>query len=406
MCRSPSMDARSDETFENVDWNELSRSRTVLTAERVSFAIGLIVLAGLIVYETHYVHLYLIGNWQVGLLDWILLFGVVVLLSFGVVPMLRRRNAIRRVGSRLLERPMVVLAGVYLAGFFLVGFFGPMIYRDPGLQFGLEYLPPVGFSADLVAVDCPGGVTGEAFDRQCHGSWEYPLGTNHRGHPMGFLLVEGIRVALYVVVATAAFVVPLATIVGVVSGLWGGLLDDVLMAIVTVQLSVPAIVVYFVGFAIFNPSLLLLLVVFGLLSWGGIARLVRSETVQRRQAGYVLVARGLGASRSYIARRHIVPNVTNTVVPAVFQLFALLVLVEAGIAFLGFHDIQLYSLGSTISESINAQIRGRVQVRADRPAYQIWWVSAFPALVLTATLAGFKLVGDGLRDALDPRIYR
>lgn len=406
MCRSPSMDARSDETFEDVDWDELSHSLNVLTAERVSFAIGLIVLAGLIVYETHYVHLYLIGNWQVGLLDWILLFGVVVLLSFGVVPMLRRRNAIRRVGSRLLERPMVVLAGVYLAGFFLVGFFGPMIYRDPGLQFGLEYLPPVGFSADLVAVDCPGGVSGEAFDRQCHGSWEYPLGTNHRGHPMGFLLVEGIRVALYVVVATAAFVVPLATIVGVVSGLWGGLLDDVLMAIVTVQLSVPAIVVYFVGFAIFNPSLLLLLVVFGLLSWGGIARLVRSETVQRRQAGYVLVARGLGASRSYIARRHIVPNVTNTVVPAVFQLFALLVLVEAGIAFLGFHDIQLYSLGSTISESINAQIRGRVQVRADRPAYQIWWVSAFPALVLTATLAGFKLVGDGLRDALDPRIYR
>ncbi|MDR5673991.1 ABC transporter permease [Halalkaliarchaeum sp. AArc-GB] len=390
-------------TFEHVDWTDRSRSRTILTPERIVLVFGLTVVSGLVAYDTYVAHVYLIGNWQTDGLDWLLLVGLVVLVSHAGVPALRRRRTFRRVGWRLFRRPAVTLAGVYLGIFVLVGLFGPILYRDPGLQYGLEYLPPVGFSAEFVAVDCPGEVTGDAFDRQCHGSWAYPLGTNHRGHPLGFLLIEGARVALYVVVFTAAFVVPPAIAVGVIAGLRDGLVDDVLMSVVTVQLSIPAIVVYFVGFAVLGPSLLLLLVVFGLFSWGGIARLVRSETLQRRERGHVLVARSLGARKSYLAKRHILPNVTNTVVPAVFHLFAILVLVEAGLAFLGFHELRLYSWGSTISESINAQIGSRLQLRADRPAYQIWWVSGLPALSLTLTITSFKLLGDGLRDALDPR---
>ncbi|WP_245998579.1 ABC transporter permease [Halalkalicoccus subterraneus] len=220
---------------------------------------------------------------------------------------------------------------------------------------------------------------------------------------MGFLLISGARVALYIVVFTAAFVVPLAAAVGIIAGLRGGLVDSLLMSYVDIQLSIPAIILYFLGYAYWNPSLLLLLATFGLLSWGGIARLVRSEVLQRREDGHVLVARSLGASRLYIAKRHILPNVTNTLVPAIFHLFAMLVLIEAGIAFLGFHDLELYSWGSTISESINAAVPGYVQSRADEPAYMIWWVSTLPALALTMTVFSFKLVGDCLRDALDPR---
>ena len=148
---------------------------------------------------------------------------------------------------------------------------------------------------------------------------------------------------------------------------------------------------------------MLLLATFGVLSWGGIARLVRSEVIRRREDGYVLVARSLGASESYIARKHVLPNSTNTLVPAAFQLLALFVLIEAGVAFLGFHQLETYSWGSTISESINAEVAGQLQNRADVPAYQIWWVSALPAAALTATLIAFKTLGDGVRDALDPR---
>lgn len=400
---SPMSDGGDGAAFEEVDWEDVSRTGRLLTPERVVLCVGLVLFAAVFVYERRFVRLYLVGNWRVEPVDWVFLCGLVVLAAYGVVPLYRNRRFVANTLGRLRDRPLAILAGVYVLAFALVGLLGPVVYQDPSLDFGYMYQPPLGFSAEFTSTHCAGEVTGDAFERRCHGSWAYPLGTNHRGHSLGYLLAEGARIALYVVVFTAVFVVPVATALGVVAGFRGGIVDDVLMTAINVQLSIPAIVLYFVGYAIFNPSLLLLLVTFGLLSWGGITRLVRSETLQRREQGHVLVARSLGAPSSYVATRHVLPNVTNTVVPAVFQLFALLVLIEAGIAFLGFHELEMYSWGSTISESINAQIAGQHQVRADRPAHRIWWISTLPMLALTLVLVSFKVVGDALRDALDPR---
>lgn len=397
-------DADDTAGFEDVDWESISRSRRLVTPARAALVVGLVLLGAIFAYERRYAGLYLIGNWQVARIDWVFLLGIVILVAYALVLLARNRRFAATVLARIRDRPLAILAGLYLLLFVIVGFLGPIVYRDPGLNFAHAYQPPVGFSGELTSPACAGEVTGGAFERRCHGSWTYPLGTNHRGYPLGFLVTDGARIALYVVVFTGAFVVPLATALGVFAGFRGGRVDDVLMTIIDVQLSIPAIVLYFVGYAIFNPSLLLLLVSFGLLSWGGITRLVRSETLQRRERGHVMIARSLGAPESYVARRHILPNVTNTVVPAVFHLLALLVLIEAGIAFLGFHDLEMYSWGSTISESINAQIAGQHHVRANRPAHRIWWISALPMLALTLTLVSLKLIGDGLRDALDPRL--
>lgn len=397
-------DGDPDASFEDVDWSSISQSRQLLSAELRTLLIGHVLFASLYVYDKLSADSVLIGTWRPELVDWVLLYGVVFLVAYGVVPVLRNRGTVRRLGIRLRNRPIVLLASGYLIAFFLVALLGPILYEDPGINFGYAFQPPIGFSEEVSSAQCAGDVTGGAFDRRCHGSWSYPLGTNHRGYPLGYLLIEGANIVLYVTAFTAVFVVPLATTLGIVAGLYGGVVDDVLMSIIDVQMSIPAIVLYFVGYAIFNPSLLLLLVSFGVLSWGGITRLVRSETLRRREHGHVLVAKSLGAPKTYLARRHILPNVTNTVVPAMFQLLALLMLVEAGIAFLGFHELELYSWGSTISESINAQIAGQHQIRADRPAHDIWWVSALPALALTVTITALKVVGDGLRDALDPRL--
>jgi peptide/nickel transport system permease protein len=395
----------SDEAarFEQVDWDEIGTRNRRLSSERAMLLAGLFVLFALYLYDRFLAHVYFVGTIRMETIDWVILLAAIIVLSYGMIPMRRNQKSVRRVLRELSAKPTALLVGGYLLALFLIGALGPLFVSDPGLRFEQAFNPPIGVSTQVTPFDCFGEVTGPPLDQSCHGSLSYPLGTNERGHPLGFLLVSGARVALYVTLFAAAFVIPLAATVGVIAGLYGGLLDDLLMGYVDIQLSIPAIVLYFLGYAYWNPSLLLLLLTFGLLSWGGIARLVRSEVLQRREDGHVLVARSLGASRLYIAKRHILPNVTNTLVPAVFHLLAMLVLIEAGIAFLGFHELELYSWGSTISESVNAAVPGYVQSRADEPAYLIWWVSTLPALALTATILSFKLLGDSLRDALDPR---
>jgi len=379
--------------FEEVDWDDVDRSGSVLSPERATFLAGLSLVAVAYWYDVAVARVYLIADWRTRAVDWALLLSLVILVSYGVVPALRRRDRMRRVLARAASRPLTMLGGAYLTAILAVGALAPVIAVDPGLQFQYALHPPVGVTTDAPVQECLGTETGGPFDRTCRGSLAFPLGADDRGVPMEYLLVTGARVTFYVLAITAAFVVPLAAVIGVVSGLRGGRIDDALMGYVDLQLCLPAIVVYVVANAYWHTSLFVLLATFGLLSWGGIARLVRSETLQRREAGHVRVARGFGASWTYIARRHVLPNVTNTLLPAAFQLLALLLLVEAGVAYLGFQDVQLYSWGATISQGLSA----------GHPAYEVWWVSAVPGLALVLTVFSLKLVGDGLRDALDPR---
>lgn len=389
--------------FESVDWDEVEPSRDIFTAERVTLLVGILLIVGLYIYDARYAHVYTLGSWRAEPIDFVFLLSFAALFAYVVVPLLGRWDTVKRFLARLRSKPATLAASVYLLVFVFVGLVGPFFVPNPGLRFEHAFHAPLGFTSEVVSVECVGEVTGGPFDSKCHGSWEYPLGTNERGHPLGFLLVAGARTALYVVVISAATVFPLAAAVGIIAGTRGGWVDSLLMSYVDVQLSIPAIIFYFLGYSYWGPSLLLLVVAFGLLSWGGIARLVRSEVIQRQGSGHVRVARSLGASKRYIAERHILPNITNTLVPAVFQLLALLVLFEAGVAFIGYHELELYSWGSTISESINAEVAGQMQTRAEEAAHRIWWVSTFPAVALTVTMLSFKLVGDGLRDALDPR---
>jgi len=399
---------RGGARFERIDWEAVEGRRRPVRPERAVLAVGLVALTALVLYDRYVAGVYLVGTWNVTAVDWLFLLALVVLLAYGVVPAVRNRRAVLRVARRLRSRPLAAASLSYLGLFFLVGLFGPGLLGSPTLDPGVQYLPPVGETVPASATsDCPGGVTGEGFDRVCHGTREYPLGTNHRGHGMGHLLVLGARTALTVTVVAVGLVVPLATVVGVAAATYGGWVDSLLMAYVDVQLSVPAIVIYFVSMFYIGPSLFLLLVVFGLLSWGGIARLVRSEVLQRREEGYVLASRAAGASKASVAKAHLLPNVTNTVVPAVFHLVPVLILTEAGIAFLGFEDARAYSWGETIADGLGQTVSAASP--ADRfhnlavTPLDVWWVSAVPAVVLALTLVAFKLAGDGIRDALDPR---
>lgn len=396
----------STSRFEAVDWTEIQRSRTLVSPERLTFVVGLVVVFALYVYDSS-TGIYLVGDIKVTRLDWVTLAGLVVIASLYGVPIAKRRNRTRRVLRRMLSRPKYVFGVVSLGLVALVGLLGPWLTSRSVFRFHHGYHAPVGFTGRMLWTgECLGTVTmaPDGFTRYCDGTWQYPLGTNHRGHPLSHLVVEGASVAMDVVVFTLAFIVPIAAFVGIVAGFWGGRVDDLLMGYVDIQLSIPALVAFIIGYMYWNVSVLLLLVTFGFLSWGGIARLVRSETLQRREDGYVLVARSLGASAPYIGRRHIIPNITNTLVPAVFHLLALFIIVEVGIAFLGFHAVDTYSWGSTIQEGIALPVdTGKSYIDPPASTAKLWWVSTFPATALTITIFALKLTGDALRDALDPR---
>ncbi len=389
------MDDDERPPFQRVAWDDVSPRRRRVTTERLVLLVGVCGLLAAFLYDVFVARIYLVGEWEVAPVEWGVLLALVGLAAYGVVPALRRPAAVRRLWGRIRSDRRLLAALGTLGGVVTVGLVGGPVLGSPTVDFLYAYQPPLGVTAKVYGASCYGEIVqGSGITRYCQGSLYYPFGTNTRGQPLDYLVIRGARPAAFVLVFTAAFVVPLAAAVGVAAGLRGGRLDDLLMTYVDVQLSLPALFAYFLGYMYVGPSLLLLLVTFGLLSWGGLARVVRSEVLQRREAGHVRVARSLGASDRYLAVHHILPNVTNTLVPAVFHLFAILVLVEAGVAFLGLSDAELHSWGTTIAEGLTT---------SPMAPHDVWWISTVPALALTATVVACKVAGDGLRDALDPK---
>lgn len=379
--------------FERIDWTAVDEGRALPSPEPVALLVGLAALVAVYVHHVLTDQVYLAFRWNVGPADWLALSALVVVLAYGVVPAARNRRETRRVLRRLRRRRLTALALAVVVGVLLVAVVGAVLVRQPELTLD-RFQPPVGTSVPyhITQSDCAGPVAdGFDSDRPCFGTWEYPLGTDRWGYELTDLLLVGARMVVYATVVTLGLIVPLATTVGLVAGYYGGTVDELLMAYVDVQLAIPAVVVYLVGFMLVGNSLFLLLVAFGLLSWGGIARIVRSETLQRREEGYVLAARSVGASRPYVLRRHLLPNVANSVVPAAFHLIAVLVLTEAALAFVGFHAM-FQSWGMTIAEGVFTG-----------PVREVWWASTFPAVALAVTVVALKVAGDGLRDVLDPR---
>jgi peptide/nickel transport system permease protein len=396
-------DTASDSpSFETVEWSDTERSRRFVTAERVTLLVSVLLL-GVLYLVDQARGTFIVADWKVTRIDFLFLGAVGVIAAYVVVPAITNRERTGQVLRDLWSRPSAVLASIYVTLVALAGTVGYALVPNPFLNGeSYQFNPPVGLTTKAHN-GCGGPTSGSAFDEVCRGSLDAPLGTARFGERVDFLLVAGARPTLYVAVIGAVLVIPLAVAVGVTAGLRGGLADRLLMSYVDLQLSIPAIMLYFIGFIYFSASLLLLLAAFGLWTWGGVARLVRSEVIQRREEGHVTVARSLGASQLYIAKRHIVPNITNTLMPAVGQLLALLVLYEAGVAFLGFYEVTVTSWGSMISEYINAEVASQNLQRASQPAHEIWWLSTFPAIAIALLMLSFKILGDGLRDALDPR---
>jgi peptide/nickel transport system permease protein len=342
--------------------------------------------------------------WDLTQLDWVLVACLAIVGWVAVPPLFKDPERTRQYWRQFRRDRTAVVALAYLTVFTVIGVVGPLLVGDQVASLLRAFQPPYGLSVGAGTTECIGTLT----DGRCHGSLQYPLGTNSLGLGVLYLLVKGARVSLLVALVAGAVVAPIGTMVGVVAGYLGGAVDEVLMRYVDVQEAIPAFVVYILAAFFLGKSLLLLLAVFGLLSWGGVARLVRSETLQRRSTGYVRAARAAGAGRLHVIRRHVLPNVRGTVLTAISQLIPGLLLAEVAIGYLRLNDETLRSWGWTLSMGLSGYHGNFPSVASffPNPSYSFmdkWWVATISAITVAVTIAAFALVGDRLREVLDPR---
>lgn len=243
--------------------------------------------------------------------------------------------------------------------------------------------------------EMPGFSTGEARNAP---SLKYLFGTDRIGHDVFSRVIYGAENALFVGFGAAFIAMSIATLVGLVSGYYGGIVDNILMRITEIFLVIPFLLILLVFLKVITaiaPSgvggLSIVTIMIGLFSWAANARIIRGEVLRIKEQEYIEASKTLGANNTRIIFRHILPNVLHVIIVLTTLMIATAILVEAGVSFLGFGDP-------------NAITWGQLLERASGSIKEAWWEGVFPGLFITVLVLGFSLLGNGLRDALDPRL--
>jgi peptide/nickel transport system permease protein len=224
------------------------------------------------------------------------------------------------------------------------------------------------------------------------GSIDHPLGTDQLGRDILSRAIFGARVSLGIGMIGMVIGALIGVTAGMIAGFRRGVLDEIIMFLVDAQLALPFIVMALIAIAIFGTDLLVLILVVGVAGWEGYARLTRGMVLSAREQQYVLSAEAAGASRKRIMARHILPNIAAPlIVLATFQLTSI-ILLESSLSFLGI-GVQppTASWGSMIGQ-------GREYLNT------AWWIAVVPGVAIVMTTMTISLIGDWLRDVLDPTL--
>ena len=271
--------------------------------------------------------------------------------------------------------------------------------RHPRLVFGaavVAFVVLLGLLADVVSPQDPlrqnlGAKLMPPGSHERGWGWHL-LGTDHLGRDILSRMVHGARVSLFVAVIAVLISGTIGTAVGLLSGYRGGRVDDVLMRVTEVQLACPFILLALAVAAVLRPNLRNTVAVLAISGWVIYAKVVRSRVLSLRESEFLAAARALGATGSRLVLRHLLPNMLSTCIVLATVEAARMIILESALSFLG--------LGV---QPPNASWGGMLR---DGKLYisSAWWYTTFPGLAIMLTVLGLNMVGDSLRDLLDPRL--
>ena len=277
-----------------------------------------------------------------------------------------------RRGFYRLRGSWVSLLGLGIVGALLLAAIGPAIVPYPQhvagmVNTGARFIPP---------------------------SAGHPFGTNEVGQDVLSLTVAGTRISLLSGLAVVIVGAGVGVLVGALAGFLGGWADEVLMRFSDLMLTVPGLILAMAVAAALGPGLLNMVLAITLSWWPGYARLVRGEVIAKKEEQFVVAARAVGAGTARLLLRHILPNIVSPIIVKMSLDMGFAVLTVASLGFIGIGvRPPAPEWGSLLSVA-----------RGNMPDY--WWTAIFPGLAIFLAVLGFNLLGDGLRDVLDPKARR
>ncbi|MDL2271735.1 ABC transporter permease [Desulfovibrio sp. OttesenSCG-928-I05] len=220
----------------------------------------------------------------------------------------------------------------------------------------------------------------------------HPMGTDSLGRDVFSRMLYGAQVSLWVGFVSVGIATLIGVTLGLVAGYFGGIVDEIIMRAVDVMLCFPSFFLILTVIAFLEPSLVNIMIIIGLTSWMRVTRLVRAETLSLRERDFVAAARLAGAKSSRILIRHVLPNVMAPVLVSATLGIAGAILTESALSFLGL------GMQPPMPSWGNMLLEGKESLEI------AWWLSFFPGMAILLTVLGYNLLGESLRDLLDPRM--